>query len=1500
MAATLRRLLILIIAATAVGLLVFFVQRYQISRMNQSVLSRAAEAEKSGKFDAASRLYQEHLELVPADQDAKVKLATVLTKGEKTPANRDRAAALYGQVLARDAGQREIRRSLAELEVERKRWSDAEAHLNILISDAPRDGELYFLLGRCQEELAQHAQASKSYASAIENHVASPRLVEAYRRRAFLLRGRLNDPAAADKAIEDMIAAEPKDPEVYLVSGRYRWQFEKDSNRAKADFGRALELEKASGTPSSGVYLELANLAAAAGDSDAARGYLEAGLKGLPKEDLLYDALATLEARAGSAEKAMAVLGQGLALIPNSPILHWSLANHLAERGETAGLAAQIEELRRLTFSPALVEFLEGYLQFNSKNWDKSRQTLLKLRLIFDQSPDFKARLYYLLARCYGNMGQADLQREAYAQAVGANPNLIQAQLGLASNLVDRGETDQAIEIYRKLAARLPAVRPMLARLLIAKNRQLPVPDRRWTEVEDLIKKVATDLSIESSEAIILQTDMLLVQGKEAEARKLLDEERTRRPKAADVWIKSAELLRRQGLFSQAKELLDRAEAIVLDEQKAPREKAADLAQQEAIASKLVGARLERARLLIAEKAADLPGAIRQITRGAASLPQASRRRLLEGLAIESASLNDTALIREIWLEIAGIDPRALPPQIRLLELALTSQEARQEGAQKAIEAQLAKVREIDGSDGLMTRYYECRYLMWQASRKNDQIRDADGAQGRGKSDQLILDRNDLRTTARNLLNELRSRSNWSMIPLALGSLTDEEMTDQVREFKGGTEEEKAQIDRKKREAANYYLEAVQGGQRNVSVVRRAYDLFYEMGDQDKQAQLWNALPGTESLRSNLDVQASQRASSQKEYGKAMELAQKALADNPKDARARLWLAQLQTADQQLDQAEQTLRQGDPEHTSPELQLTLIRFLAFTRQIEKAEQALSQAEEKLKDRSPQGPLTLARCCEAIGQALKAVGQDEQKLNEWNDKASQWYRAAERSRPDDFDVNRQFVDFQLRTGQFTSVKEYLTKILKDEKRAPEHVVWARRSLALALLISNDYEQVRQCLELVKPIEEALQKKETVPPEDLRILSRVYEAQRVPEYHEKARKVLENVVAGGSGVPDDRLLLAAMYSKDGDWSAAREQYDRVMSDTENSRSLEVLTRRPDYLARYVRELLAQHQVRKDAELLDKAEELVAKLGRLSPNLLSAVLLEARVAKAKDQPGKAEELLEAPAKDPKVSDSARQTLAREAEDLGLTDLAERLLQEAFNRSDIPQNRLALASFRGRHGRVKEALDLCEPLWKQEGASEAMVRRLSDIVFSSTGKNDQAQVDRLAGWMEGAIKQKPDSNSSTLMMSLANLRERQGKFQDAEELYRREIGRGGDDIIALNNLAWLMALRNDKSGDALKLINQAITRKGPVPELLDTRGVVHLKSGDLQRAVQDLTRAAQLDPSGPKLFHLAEAYLQANNRQNASQAFEKARAKGLRQEDLHPLEVATYQRLLNDLGVR
>ena len=105
-----------------------------------------------------------------------------------------------------------------------------------------------------------------------------------------------------------------------------------------------------------------------------------------------------------------------------------------------------------------------------------------------------------------------------------------------------------------------------------------------------------------------------------------------------------------------------------------------------------------------------------------------------------------------------------------------------------------------------------------------------------------------------------------------------------------------------------------------------------------------------------------------------------------------------------------------------------------------------------------------------------------------------------------------------------------------------------------------------------------------------------------------------------------------------------------------------------------------------------------------------------------------------------------------------------------------------------------------------------------------------------------------------------------------------------------------------ARMLIDQALSQTGPVPELLDTRAVVHLAAGDVQLALADLKSAVDSSsaPDPAKLFHLAVAQLRSGNVNGARQTYDRALAADFESNNLHPLEKRLFASELNTLTKR
>ena len=165
--------------------------------------------------------------------------------------------------------------------------------------------------------------------------------------------------------------------------------------------------------------------------------------------------------------------------------------------------------------------------------------------------------------------------------------------------------------------------------------------------------------------------------------------------------------------------------------------------------------------------------------------------------------------------------------------------------------------------------------------------------------------------------------------------------------------------------------------------------------------------------------------------------------------------------------------------------------------------------------------------------------------------------------------------------------------------------------------------------------------------------------------------------------------------------------------------------------------------------------------------------------------------------------------------------------------------------------------------------------------------------------VHQKPDN--LVLNTKLADLRTLQGNYPEAEAIYRRSLGANRDNVEALNNLAWQLALREHNPEEALRLVDRALDIAGPNPTLLDTRAVVLMQLNQGDKAVEALREAVSSQPDIPiRYFHLARAYQMTNAPTKAREALERSKVLGLNEETIDPLERGTYRKLWREVAFR
>jgi len=179
----------------------------------------------------------------------------------------------------------------------------------------------------------------------------------------------------------------------------------------------------------------------------------------------------------------------------------------------------------------------------------------------------------------------------------------------------------------------------------------------------------------------------------------------------------------------------------------------------------------------------------------------------------------------------------------------------------------------------------------------------------------------------------------------------------------------------------------------------------------------------------------------------------------------------------------------------------------------------------------------------------------------------------------------------------------------------------------------------------------------------------------------------------------------------------------------------------------------------------------------------------------------------------------------------------------------------------------------------AEAHLRRLIEVAPERLGaysllaqlyvrenKLDEARTEltRLAA------KQKRPVGAQTM---IAMLYEQQRRPDEARKMYEQVLGYEPRAAVAANNLAWIMAERNDNLDVALKYAQTAKELLPDQPEVSDTLAWVYYKKDLASMAVAPLQHAIEKDPKNPAYhYRLGLVYLKAGNPVKARQSLQQA----------------------------
>ncbi len=192
-------------------------------------------------------------------------------------------------------------------------------------------------------------------------------------------------------------------------------------------------------------------------------------------------------------------------------------------------------------------------------------------------------------------------------------------------------------------------------------------------------------------------------------------------------------------------------------------------------------------------------------------------------------------------------------------------------------------------------------------------------------------------------------------------------------------------------------------------------------------------------------------------------------------------------------------------------------------------------------------------------------------------------------------------------------------------------------------------------------------------------------------------------------------------------------------------------------------------------------------------------------------------------------------------------------------------------------------------QGQPDAAIKQVKSLLKGAPEDRDiyvrlAMMYSRLKRWPDAEAALDKANELSTKLeekQEIAFLRasgyERQKKYQEAEDLFRKIIKDAPDNSAALNYLGYMMADRGENLEEALGMIKKAIDQEPANGAFLDSLGWAYFKLGKYDLAEDNLIKAAQrvmgADPTVQE--HLGDLYQKTGRLKLAASHWERAVAE-------------------------
>jgi tetratricopeptide (TPR) repeat protein len=1483
-----KAVLFLVLCSTLLGTGWFFLHRYQVKEMSGRYREFATRDEEKKNYDRALRFLRQYLKVKEDDADALARYGMLVEKLAQTPRAPFDALEAYERVLVYDGSRHDIRLRAAKLNMRFGRIDSALLHLQVLQKADAGGAEVDLFQGDCKTVKKEPDKAKQQilwkeaeghYRRAISR---APDKIEAYARLARLLRNEQKKPMQACQVLEDLVRANSQDARAYLIRAEFRqvgaddatesfsaigakilallaspledvpylaasalWcpKTARDLPGAVQDLAQARELAPKDADVLLRSALQEMLLAREKGQAEPKIHFDKAReyLHKLPEDTRVLAQLANVEVAAGRRKEAADALrkAQEKASGKERNRLLEQLTVLLIDDNKADEANKIIGQMKKGGVPAYRLDYLKAKIAIRRGEWLTAVELLESSRPMFLDKPNQVLQVDLEMSTCYEQMGNADQQLNVCKRAKKIDALHPAARLGMARALRALGRFDEALNECQELRAALRLQAPIECDLLYA--RLLIHRNLRLplSEAPDW-DEVKTVLREAAQKNDTRARELEILQAETAFAQGITAEAQGRAKEGkGEIEEGKKKLEEAKENFAQARKILEQAK------QNAPK----DIEPWVALATLAIRG----------GGAASVAEATKIIDQAKDKFGDRPELRLAKLRCTPSEKQKALSFLRPLGEKLEAFDQGS-----QWLLLAGLAEAFERFGSLTEAEKSLQKLvhlrdKQLLGRQLLFDFYLRRAKLdgMEKTAEMIKEIDGKDGVAGHLAQAHLLIFRagaqleqgtkgsHQLSAEGKQLAAEARKH----LLAVANGRPTWSRVPvslAMVAEMEGNGDL-----------ALKHLREAFSLGNRQLPVMKALVTKLSEKQLYKEADNVLSKLAEFEPIHdTDLQMRFAEASFLNQKIDQALELTRKAVSSDSKDYKEHLWQGQMLAALGREKDAESAIRTAirlAEDSAAP--WMALVQLQVRAKSPEKAEETLKAMKAKVK--SSQLPFALAHCYQIMGEKDKAEKALLDALSVQNDDL-----ARRRS------ILENLVTFQINNGKFKEAEKHLRELLESKTQAPEELkIWSRRTLAAVLMSQPNPDKQAQAMSF---IEENLRANPSSA--DDQIIKGSLLAVKA-EHRSEAIKTLEKAFKAKQPTAEQMLILANLYNANGDWPKARNYMATLLSTHANDENYLI------YVAGFVDQLLIhdndaefwlntlQTEIRNELDAI-KSEQAKAH----DPRLTRDILLLSNLAR----------------RHPRLADT-------------FTDDGElvNLFKSLASKSGKKENLLVVADFLGACRKTKDALDLCEQVLK-----ELPQQKVVAVAVMAVANNDatRPQIERVETWVRSGLQKKPQAEVPIWDGFLAVLKERQGKFKEAEDLYRKMIDQNPKNIMAVNNLAFLLGLqaksnkaRRDEAND---LIKKAIGMAGPAGELLDSRAVIYRVQGKLPEAEKDLKDSLNQQKTAYRLFHLYEVQQSAGKTKESIQVFREAVHRGLHVGMIHPLERESYEKALQKIN--